>query len=695
MTLHAHDDEKVAALLALRHSNVPPPPQADSACGEGDDERNAKRPAIHHDVNGFATASALLAMNNNSCPPPIILVTDDFNGSRGSLVSLSSRSTTAARGLAYDELPVTMEDARQQLESAFFGLDEWCESGEHDPVVESLARFPALAAEKFLDSTGESFHPLVHLMFNQAGLENIREVYNLYRDVLAVPQGEDQNLPLHFACVLDDDEVTAFLVRAYPVALTKQNGSGMLPLHRAMAKKQLKGGAEKATFALIRLLVNFYPQSVILPTAKGMTALDYVLHEGYDIFVLYFILQSLPQVIQNFTVGKMHHGQPVVLDLDKTRVLEKILPQALELRCEPSLWTSEGLILLLHCLRSNPSATRKVRLQISPSDMSNSECRFAFKQALETNTHLHQLVLVCSEQESNKDSSSLLQSLRDGVQASQSLQILQFAQYRGRMLDLITLCPNIVVVDVAHLEFCDVAYAWNPNPEMLRSSRMTSLTLTSCAMNPACMRKLLEQLVHIPSLQALSLDIVGDMFQNEGKSSKESRDLLTQQFNMTAPLLALLRKGTLSSLCLGAYPVLDLQPLCEELKYNTILQVLMVPSCFATDQQAKEEAILEVLVEHNTTLLQIMTASQNEQITHYTTLNACGRSKLRDATTTRRDVIEHICSIAMFSVLNEMQKLSVMYGLLRESPSRWSLPEMDASDKLTVSSRKRSRGLKP
>jgi hypothetical protein len=691
MTVHEHDDEKVAALLALCKRNVPSPPPpvpqcyGDAASGQDGDERDSKRPAID-DMNGLATASALLAMNSNSnSAPPSITTTDDYNGSRASVVSLSSRSTVA-RGLAYDELPVTMEDARLQLESVF-GLDDWCDTGEHDPVVETLARFPDLAAEQFNDGTGESFHPLVHLMFTHAGLENIREVYSLCREVLAEPQGIDQNLPLHVACVFDDDEVTSFLVRAYPLALTKYNKSGMLPLHRAMAKKRLKGGAEKATFALIRLLVNFYPQSAIIPTARGMSALDYVLHEGYDIFVLYFFLQSLPQVVQFFTVGNMHHGQPVILDLDKARVLEKIIPQTQEFRCEPAVWTCEGLLLLLHCLRSNPSATRKVRLQLSTSEMANSECRFAFKQALQTNTHLHQIILVGSEQEANEDSSSLLQALWDGVKASPSLQILQFAQYRGRMLDLITVGHNIVVVDVAHLQFCDIAAAWNPNPEILRSSRMTSLTLTSCAMHPDCLRKLLEQLEQMPLLQTLSLDITGKAFQNQVEY-KESCDLVKRQFNMTAPILALLRKGTLASLTLGSYPLLDFEPLCEELKHNTKLQFLMVPSCFETDLKAKEKAILDVLVEHNTTLLEVI--SSNAQIMHYTTLNAFGRSRVRDATTTRINIIEHICSISLVNILNEKQKHSVMYGLLRESPSRWAIPEVDCDAQLTPNSRKRS-----
>ncbi|CAB9509509.1 expressed unknown protein [Seminavis robusta] len=699
-SLKQENTTEAAALLLLASSSnqqpaaaLPPKNEQDNPTTIPDDDddeccRSAKRAATGK-MEGFVTAAEALLVG----PPPSHQETtavEDLNASRASVVSLSSRSSTARGGLPFDEFPATEEEARVQLE-VVFSLEEWSDMGDQEHVLETLSMFPVLATERFADCTGNSFHPLAHLIFSQTGLEHIREVLNLWPDVLALPQGREQNLPLHIACVYDNyDEVTAFLVRSHPLALTKFNGDGMLPLHRVLAKKQFIPCNEIATFALIQFMVGLYPQSVVLSTASGMTALDYAFHEGYDIFVLYFILNLLAPVMQQFTVGKSYYGKPVVLDLDKAQVLNRIMAHTQNLHCEPMEWTAEGLSFFLDCLKNNPTATNKVRLRLAQSDM-DSEGRFSLKQALEMNTNLNSFCLVCPSNDAKLDNSALLQSVREGLKLNRGIQCFQLGQFLGRMLDLVTCSAGdkLTTVEVAQLSFTDVAAEWNPNPDVFRASPLQSLTITSCLMHPDCVRKLISNLALMPALNAVSLDVFGRDFSTKApeEQSKSGPKSVKQQYNVTTELLALLGNGKLRSLSLGSYPVLDFGPLCEELKQNTTLQFFNVPTCFETDQ-ANEEAMLDVMASHNTSLLQVKTATINEPIIHYTTLNALGRGKLRDPSLAHHTFVDHICSITLINALEGNTKHSVMYGLLRECPKVWASWD---GQQISPTSRKRRR----
>jgi len=710
-SLESDETQRAAALLSLRnggdsvhhdhddnennHNQHEDTHSSDSVLimndtSTNDDNNIADNYAVSHRVvaGGNAAPSPMELEEPSLAPVPAEAAGPEAAAPPALHVEPHSQSPPPNGPLHFEDLPTTEEEARSQLETLFC-YQEWAEK-HFDHVLETLGFFPSLCSEFFADYSGAAYLPLSHFLYANTVVDAINEILNLNPDVLSIPQGMDQRLPLHIACSLDFvDDVAMFLAKKLPLALTKCDSMGMLPIHVAMGRHIL-GRKEKAPFCLIRTLIGLYPQSVSIPTSSGMTALDYAVHGDYDIFVLNCILARLPPIMQQFIVRNAYHNKAVVLDVDKMRIIEKILPRVQQFQADPAQWQAESLLYVMQILQNDPAETTKVKLAFPPSCMT-SECRFAFKQALELNTHISCLLLNCSDQDTAEDCSDFLESLRLGLAANETIQALRLSRYKGRLLDVITQGPSVEVTRSVFLPQPD----WHPKPDKLKTLRMSTLVLGACTISPACLRKLLQELVHAPSLQSLTLDVAApepacentsnDNAGAVGNTSNDQSDKTSQdvgelnkhvkEFDMTAPLLAIIGKGKLKKLTLGANPLIDIPSLCEELKQNTSLSHLTALSSFAVNQVAYEAAMLTVLARHNTTLVQVNTSnkvSDNQQIYYFTKLNVFGRKKARDEATTRPAYVELLCSLAVVNVLEGLTKHSLCFGLLRESPGLWS-----------------------
>jgi hypothetical protein len=109
------------------------------------------------------------------------------------------------------------------------------------------------------------------------------------------------------------------------------------------------------------------------------------------------------------------------------------------------------------------------------------------------------------------------------------------------------------------------------------------------------------------------------------------------------------------------------------------------------NKMTDEQLLAHVLRRHNTTLFQV--ATSHEQIAYYATLNACGRTLARHVDTTKSQFVGLLQAVAMVNVISDDRKQVIQYGLLRESPNHWCLPE-DSSSSSSTSGRRNSGTIK-
>ena len=669
----------------------------------------------------------------------------------------------------YNQYPGTENEARVELDLILSQMEGWKDcchhyhyhqdnssaaadassssSTNHDDyemVIDSLVRFPGLITQVFADADGNGYYPLVHLMFAGANRNVLFEIAKQWPPVLLMRQGKDQSLPLHIACSRLEcaDEVIYNLTNWNSEALHQYNGTGLLPIHCALIKHLFFQGPP-STFTTIKYLLDVNPSTVLMQTSTGgYSCLDLAVHGGFDVFVLDYIAQTQqqqlallqptrpqkkhpyhyhpqqqsdkeefqpPEPLATFVVPNDFLRQPICIDLDKALVLERILHkhQVQHLECLPMLWENrEALQYFIKCLQNNPPATTRLHLRFPPS-LLNSVCRFTFQQALEDNTILRRLVLICADEDSFKDSTDFIQSLRVGLEQNDTLNTLALRQFKGNLLDLClksrvsktttttttttthlpTKASALRNLELAQAEFTDNPedYVLPPVPPMATSpyasiinnsniSQIQSLRICSCTISSPCLQLLLEGLARLPSLQELLLEVLGPDVQKPGTvieqdpaasttlaaatdttmtvvENKTNQAEPRQPYDMTAPLVAIVAKGKLRKLSIGCYPLVQVAPFCEELKTNTSLTSLQAPYMFA----GKETKLLNVLALHNTHLRQVQTHAMNaqsrainEKINHFTMLNFCGRGRTRDDSLTRSEFVDLLCGVALY-----------------------------------------------
>ena len=659
----------------------------------------------------------------------------------------------------YSQYPGTENEARIELELILSQSEGWKDSyhdsgsaaadndgsqdnstSNHDDfemVIDSLVRFPGLATQVFADADGNGYYPLVHLMFASANRNVLFEIAKMWPPVLLVRQGKDQSLPLHLACsrLEGADDVICNLTNWNSDALQQYNGTGLLPIHCALIKHMFFQGPP-STFSAIKYLLDMNPSTALMQTTTGgYSCLDLAVQGGFDVFVLDYIIMTQqqqlallqpkrpqkkqpypqesnkeetqqPEPLATFVVPNDFLRQPICINLDKAFVLERILHkhQVQHLECVPALWENrEALQYFIKCLQNSPPATTRLNFRFPPS-LLNSVCRFTFQQALEENTVLRRLALICADEDSFKDSTDFLNSLRVGLANNATLNALTLRHFKGNLLDLClknnevsktatplaTTLPTKVsalrTLELSQAEFTDnpedyvlpplpplaiSACAYNNNNNTTNVSQIQSLRIFSCAITPPCLQLLLEGLARLPSLQELLLEVLGPDLQKPGAlieqdpaaSTLAATDTITtakengtnpaetrQPYDMTAPLVAIVAQGKLKKLSIGCYPLVQVAAFCEELKTNTSLISLHAPFMFV----GKEAKLLNVLAQHNTHLRNVQTNPMNvqsraieEKINHFTTLNFCGRGRTRDDSLTRSEFVDLLCGVAL------------------------------------------------
>jgi hypothetical protein len=153
----------------------------------------------------------------------------------------------------------------------------------------------------------------------------------------------------------------------------------------------------------------------------------------------------------------------------------------------------------------------------------------------------------------------------------------------------------------------------------------------------------------------------------------------------------LLQQGKLQKLHVSHGFYIDLEPqIVDTLKKNTSLQVLHV-ECLSSSSHGKRTmettlATLAHILKSNTTLCDILVPSWTKDspnkdgryIYHTTRLNRFGRHRASDIHTTHYDLVQILSHVS--SEKNEedaellstpLERLDVLYGLLRELPSLW------------------------
>lgn len=109
-----------------------------------------------------------------------------------------------------------------------------------------------------------------------------------------------ERLALHYACSghIIDASLVEVLVDAFPDSVSIRNGNGWLPIHAAC-----RSGA---SFQIIRLLLDAYPESIVAETSKGNTTLDMLLCQT--------LLGRESSVLGDARLGR-HHGNKASVNL--------------------------------------------------------------------------------------------------------------------------------------------------------------------------------------------------------------------------------------------------------------------------------------------------------------------------------------------------------------------------------------------
>jgi len=141
-------------------------------------------------------------------------------------------------------------------------------------------------------------------------LDKIRRLLKEHPDAVKIKEA----LPLHLACCYNAPlEVIQFLVEQWPESVKVKDRNGMFPIHKVFHVPFLATKGSWSTYsrrildtkvAMVRYLVNQWPESVMIEDNAGLTPLHYALYRfkstkmtRYSEFVVDTLIQNSPQTV--------------------------------------------------------------------------------------------------------------------------------------------------------------------------------------------------------------------------------------------------------------------------------------------------------------------------------------------------------------------------------------------------------------
>ena len=605
------------------------------------------------------------------------------------------------------EPPMLSEhDAKRQIQLIFRTPACWRSESDQNHLLYLLQQFPVLATQfydwdfnLFWKHGNERTTPLPFLIASGASLEAIELAYELYPKAISQFQGVNRDLPLHFACRYSaPDDVVAFLAHRFPLAVMTPNASGMLPLHCAMGKKHAfpYGKFQRASLATVRLLVEMYPESLLVEEKeKFYTPLQIAFNHGYSFEVIDYMMSRIPAYrMKEFKLigGCYHKLFSVNLDLAESELVSKLLPSLERFHCEPTDWTVDGLVQLLKYLQHNTSISEFSALNIRHTVLIDPSVLSALEKFLENNNTIEHLRI--SVNEHNQGTSVFLQKLIEALQKNRALKCLELTSFSVTARSLaeflanenapISICLNKCAIGTGETTDGGQTFVKSPTEKLVFSDCCLDYGKNESRRQISSFLSALSIVARMISLKALTIQCA-----------------YLSNVNITAPIVELLEKSkSIESISING-PSLDMELLCRVLQFNNTLKILDAPKVL--ESKVSRGCLAYVLENHNSTLqyarifasIELEQEEEFQKVEYFTRLNQYGRAQVQDPSTKNSSFVKLLQNLrALLRVSSTTACLSVQYGLLREAPSLWCTNEatyMNDKDDDWTCRRKRRR----
>lgn len=635
----------------------------DDMSDESNSNNNQDNEENDNDDDGMETVSFLGPGENND---------DDDDSSLSSSSSSSAGSYTNGGGDGYHgallTIPSTIQQARTNL-AKLSGVTNWHNQEKRDYFFRMLQAFPALAALGFNDDDNELKYPLALLLRNKASLEIIESVYHMYPEAISEPNGSNGDTLLHDACWYGaSDRVVRFIAMEYPDALTKTNDFRRLPVQDAMRCYCPSADTHSNT---IRLLIEMYPECMAIAGNDGELLLESAFRRGLDLELLDWMTKRWPQGMRSFNCSS---PASTPLDQPMAALVVRVLPHLTFLRCDPHEWTVDGFVSLMGHL-ARIESLEVLELLAFPGQLmvDSPEAQRAFSNFIQ-HTNLSKLVIAFPRL------GNLLENFCDtclGIMgnALQHNTTLKRLELRQMLLDNSNALSDLLLTAKAPKELIlqqigfqgRVEKVYNP-PGRCHNGGIETLEIVDCPMTPKAMEHIVHNISRMPSLNHLSLKF------NPAAPGTSLLSLV----DLTNPLVHILHQNTVHWLEVDGLLKFDFNPICKALRTNTSLHTIISDSFCDIRTNENLELLADVLQKDNTTLQHCGLVSigchdkRREKVIELIRLNLFGRGRTRAADTTideflkDLDVIQNTPSLKL-----PIHKLTIHYGLLRETPSLW------------------------
>lgn len=458
----------------------------------------------------------------------------------------------------------------------------------------------------------------------------------------------------------------------------------------------------------------------------NLTPLEWAFHMEYDMEIIDYFMLHFPRDLHKFRL-EVSLGDDRTFDKQLATKVGQLLPQLekLEVVCSKKLCV-DGFLHLLHLLCSNLECDKNhnypILTQLHILKIPNEYILYRFDvwkalaSFVERNTTVQDLTLSSRRHVYGEDlpftNRRFLYSIAKGLQSNNSLRHLTLQQFQ--IPESHILCEFLssgTALQFLHLEDIRIEGPWiqqDPDTDTLwkPSATLETLTFTSPKTHPEFLSGFLRQLGRLPSLKTLSISVTTPLEDSPKTNSRLDltallADILNQ--NRLKRLSVTVKNDTRQEVTAGADSTkeggtcvlrgdeIDLARFCRTcLATNTSLQVLKCRLTHVTDSYMT--VFLKTLEHHNATLRDVpmqdwnmsgmmLSQQQDKKIAYWLSLNRYGRAKARDSNTDKSELVHLLCQV--LPEKNHQQTRSegnntvlecfrVIYGLLREMPSKWT-----------------------
>ena len=544
--------------------------------------------------------------------------------------------------------------------------------------------------------------PLKILLFAGVDLQTLEEVCKLHSSESLMYQGDVGRSPLHFACAHCvstkkpggpvAEEAVQLLANQCREALKIKDRYNEYPLSIALRKNLSR--------SVIEHLMDLYPRILngCHDDKHGSVPLGTAIAHACSSDVIELLINRL-----QFTLPRSYNAQSLdlklyrlditrSLDLENSVVIGEIQSQyvmsilmvqfkSLNFKCLG--WTRSGLAHFLQYLKTKSSLRVVDQLSLSFDGISHDPGLLLLLQEFcQENTGLKRLCISkCPcyvgdgisdtitgdsiDDEEYTHNIPMLQAIATGINNNPNFQEIEVNDLR--LPDIQSLIafllsniapPQLKLFNLKLGNKSSDRYDPNYNDGNMIESRLEGLHLRNPGLAPESFNHLLLQLSRLPYLKTLCLTSDVRLFRH-GCGPLLEFPIISES------LATLLEEGSsLQSLTLIGF-ICDHEMICKALQKNTLLQHLEIRdnSSYYSEHQ---KMYLELLKYHNATLRTLDFANGHDPpISYYLILNKYRRAEARDPK------ISLSCFINILDAVPSFHHETLLYGLLRETPSIW------------------------